>query len=1720
MAIGTGIGFDYTKLSKAFDDLDAKLRALTAEGKNFETTMKNAFASMGKDDFKTFADKVAALKKDVVAFGKQKVGIQWDSKGLQEYINNINRLIFVINEIKKDAKGSHELKGTGVNILGLKKELKDAQELLRVVKQVEKEMAAKTKDKNQTYRGALAYSSRAKTLEQEIQAVKNLEAARAKLNTTTEGGKKKIDEINKRILQHNKNIKHATEGAEELEKAHSKLGSKIAMVFSVQAIRGYINKMIEVRGEMELQQRSLQAILQNKDAANEIWQQTIDLAIKSPFRIKDLVTYTKQLAAYRVESDKLYETNKMLADVSAGLGVDMNRLILAFGQVKAANFLRGTELRQFTEAGIPMLDELAKHFNDMNNTALTSADVFEMISKRMVLFEDVEAVFERMTKAGGTFYRMQEIQSETLRGQISNLKDSLDIMLNNMGKDMDGILKGSVKSVKFLVDNYQTLVPIIKALIASFALYRIQAFEASKATLRFARKMKLQQVSASGLSGMWTSLRVGLAQFYEGMVKTARLMASNPWLVGIAAFAALALEIRKVVKQFNEVDKAYNDMLNQQSEITSKFFKASDIDEQKRALKELIDYANKEYEFGLSVDLKPMSDDEVKAYMNDLRQKMINANAFGAEFQKELIEANLKTKWNFADWLTVGVGEHGLLKDIDQMGNSYDNLNRIMVNNLAPTIDLLSTKLASLSEDQRIALESLKAGIGEWEDEDEDMVAYFDRIQDNYKTLIHLLDESDNIADKKISRQIKKYQRRHDEARKEFQTFIDGIDQTVSNLNEEDKTVFLNAAIDDAKAEKNWSEFEETQIRKWLEEVYEIELTPKITTDPDNLKAWQKSYNDLFVGKTGFRKIGSLGISQKQVIEQLNAQYESTAELLERIQSAGEESVLAGGAYEGENLKKLKQDLADIKEQLDWFGVQDKRGGGSGKDEVLEKLKNRINLIKEMNKEYEKLNKTFSKAESLAKVQEAYANTAKELGLDTSTMDFTDEGTIGSLEALLGKPEYAANKYVIELEKALDNFKVELGVEVKQEKDKDLKAQVQELFDRYDLSVELKKLNIPSDLAKSLFDVDYLDLEGLKKAVQDQEVKFVGTDMEDEYKKFLEKIDDMERKSIVERTKTYAEYLTRGMNERVKLKVEELRKLKELEESKEFNPDQKEQIRGQIKADTQKALDKESWNQFQATDWYTMMFTDLETLGTQAIKNLHEELSQLKSSLSHLDPSEVKEIVSQMEKLQEQLIERNPFEAFVTARQNIKALAQSEDDIISQLKAHEDNEAYAQRMLDMLAEIEVARADANLGKLEGDTLALFQKLRAEVFAGNTDAFKNAKKEAEGLLEQAKSGKELTSEQLVIFANYRKSLQGVSNYWGEVNDKIQDIVSSAVDIMEVYGLSESSKVIAESVGNMSTLITQAVQFGIQMKVAGLAANTALGVIGWIAIAIQAIATVLSAIANYKNAKIDEQLEKQAKTIERQRDLYEQIEKKVESAYNVDQLRQYNKELERSVELEIQALEASIAMERSRKKADEEQIEEWQKEIIEARERLAESKQEMMEELGGMFDITDFTSGFVDAWWNAMDEGKRGLDALGEHFEETMKDMVKKQALYQGAKDIMKQVQDVINADLADDYDIDDWQKIWDVAKKANVDLDAFLQGWYDMFGGLSNGASGGLSALQKGIQGVSEETAQVIEAYLNSIRGYVSEQVTHTRNIYRILYDAVHSDAAAIRVRMI
>ena len=291
---------------------------------------------------------------------------------------------------------------------------------------------------------------------------------------------KVLNETNKKINDIQGAMKGVKAKTNSLMHTLNRFRQLVGVAFSISRITNFANKLMNVRKEFEMQQRSLQALLQNKDEADKLWQKTIDLAIKSPFRVKELVTYTKQLAAYRIESDKLYETNKMLADISAGLGVDMQRLILAFGQVKAANYLRGTELRQFSEAGVNILGELSKYFTELEGRAISVGDVFERVSKRMVSFNDVEEIFKRLTSAGGIFYRMQEIQSETLKGLLSNLGDSIDIMLNDIGREHDSTLKGAVGSVRNLVENWREIAFVLEKVAYSMTIAKLSSLALAK----------------------------------------------------------------------------------------------------------------------------------------------------------------------------------------------------------------------------------------------------------------------------------------------------------------------------------------------------------------------------------------------------------------------------------------------------------------------------------------------------------------------------------------------------------------------------------------------------------------------------------------------------------------------------------------------------------------------------------------------------------------------------------------------------------------------------------------------------------------------------------------------------------------------------------------------------------------------------------------------------------------------------------------------------------------------------------------------------------------------------------------------------------------------------------------------------------------------------------------------------------------------------------------
>ena len=260
--------------------------------------------------------------------------------------------------------------------------------------------------------------------------------------------------------------------ANETNRMVQQMAMQVGTYFSLFGAERLLRSIITIGGQFEVQHVALQNILGDVQEANTLFQQLQGLAVESPKTFQELTTYAKQLSAYQIPANELYDTTKRLADMSSGLGVDMNRLILAYGQVRMAAVLRGQELRQFTEAGIPMVQALADKFTEMNGKLTTTADVFQLISKRAVPFEMVRDVLWDMTSQGGQFYNMQAELADTLYGKWQKLQDQWQIILGHIadGKSSVGsFLKMSVEGLVQITRMFDTLMPTI----GMFALGRL-----------------------------------------------------------------------------------------------------------------------------------------------------------------------------------------------------------------------------------------------------------------------------------------------------------------------------------------------------------------------------------------------------------------------------------------------------------------------------------------------------------------------------------------------------------------------------------------------------------------------------------------------------------------------------------------------------------------------------------------------------------------------------------------------------------------------------------------------------------------------------------------------------------------------------------------------------------------------------------------------------------------------------------------------------------------------------------------------------------------------------------------------------------------------------------------------------------------------------------------------------------------------------------------------
>lgn len=1456
-----------------------------------------------------------------------------------------------------------------------------------------------------TPQGALDYSKNTKSLKENVQAIEYLKKARLSLNTTDANYRNTLNQINQAIAKHNQALQQAGVQSQNLATRHrnlmdtaGQLQRKLALVFSVSQIEGYISKLANVRGEFELQQRSLQAILQNKSQADEIFNKTVQLAVKSPYKIKELVSFTKQLAAYRIESNKLYDTTKRLADVSAGLGVDMGRLILAYGQVKAAAYLRGTEVRQFTEAGINLYGELQKLFKTRDQADYTTAQIVDMISKRKVTFKDIEEVFENLTSKEGIFYNMQEIQAETLQGKISNLQDSIDVMLNSIGKANEDTLKGSIDSIKVLIDNWETVVEVAKT------------FGVVVGSLLLAPKIKAVTQGVGLLSFALTKAETSLRSLGLAFKASLPLMALG---------AALQL-----VNELWNVHSQYNKMLRESS---NKYYTAQlrigEIDEiakndTRKALSSLVKEMNNE---GFEIEIKPnISEKEAKEQFEEYKKQYTD---FLEDIRK--IEANYAENRK-KGWL---IGNDDIETDLDEYENAFNDF-IAKGNKIQAELLRISEESTSLGKGAKDYIQELVKG----KKEGESLIEYYERLADyleRIKNGVLFAGKKSSISSSFLGSR-KDMEKEKESAIQEIHEIFDTINDEVIKGNKTREQ--FRILIDKKALDEQWSE-----IKKEL------------------------AYN--------VYELGDIKVPLRPGINK----------------------------EEPEPDPKHERDI----------------------------LAERISLIKELNKEYEKLNKVMGSKEAAKTVMERYASQLKDVKMP--------ENIIG--KAFLPNKENTA-KALQEFSKTISDFRKKIGAQkdanvLFDEKDaEDIKNQlektkknIESMFNSLDLHQKLKDAGLSEAEVQQLFPGLAKTLDDVQKGIEIEfQTKYADTYKDpntQQYKDYQDAIKKIELQRIKERQDLVVE-LTKAyktqLSDQLQLDrwyYEERAKIQKADLTEE----QKVQYEANLQKQYGKKSDENTWKQFQESDFYIDLFQNLDNVSTKTLIAMREKLADMKEQLKDLQPSQVRAIANNMEKLNEVLAGRNPFKELIPNLKSyigsLKDRKKHEDDYIKALKEQEKVEkrlyGYTKTNEDGSKERVIGESEV-LAQLEAEYNAIVENKEATEEQKNAalEKLNYAKEVVRKTEEELANNKKITDEKKAQVDEDRrkldvanKSLNEVAKYGAEAVNAVSEFTgmleSFGVEIPEwLKNTTEGLWQIFDGLGSIDLTRPFSVVTGAFKTIAGIGKT-----IG-----------SLFGIGN-KDKKKEREIKRQIENVEKLQKAYEVLKEKMDEAWNSVTLHDTTKQTIANVNQQIRSYQQMIKAEQDKKKTDQKRIDEWNdaiKELEKTKQEILKQEQMDLGGIGGNSEYKSAAESFVQSWMDAFNETGKGIEGLEDSFDSMIENLIVKQATMRLAQGRLKKLFEEIDKSVTEgsaggiNLTKEELANINAIADTALSGLNEDLLALMETLGYKGKGKTAELSALTQSIQGITETTADELAALLGSVRFFVSQQTTDISAI-RALLDA-------------
>ncbi len=669
-----------------------------------------------------------------------------------------------------------------------------------------------------------------KTLDDIAYKMQRLASYRSGLNVDTQ--KKEISTVNAEYDRLKKKMDEVMQKNQSMIASNNALGrswnymkNRLAFYFTVGASTQFIKNLIEVRSQYEMNEKALGILLDSASRGTRIFNELSQMSLVSPYTLIELSNAAKQLTAYDIAAKDVVDTTRRLADMASAVGVPVERLTYALGQIKAYGYLNSRDARMFANAGIPLVKQLADYYSELEGKMVSTADVYDRMKKKAIDYADVMKVVTKMTDEGGKFFDFQAKMADTLKVRLANLTLAWNNMLNDLGKSNQGTLTTGIKSLTVIFRHWREIYRILSTLIVALGAY--------KAATMLAGMTTKGSIGRNAMAS-WMLLKRNIDAATGATAKFSVVLKSIPftaWFTTIATLASYFYLFNNstdgLKQKLEDIATAFDGVRKEITDLYADALKSDNIGSQLTKLRDMLELAQTELGVTIPINIEDVNESNIKQKLKEAKRFIDDYINFSQTFS----EAAAGTKFN------------ELMNEFGASARStYTNISE-SINTVVASLQELVDKGNASKRDIEI-LNELTSG----QKEDESRIEYLQRLVRLYEELglvgkkvttpsISFFGSSTTNMDELTTKQNKQLDRLGVKNKQVFENMLKDVQGyysssaiaqyqfeqqvervakkiDINNIPEEQRTVKLSAAINEEASLNNWNQFEKEFARQ------------------------------------------------------------------------------------------------------------------------------------------------------------------------------------------------------------------------------------------------------------------------------------------------------------------------------------------------------------------------------------------------------------------------------------------------------------------------------------------------------------------------------------------------------------------------------------------------------------------------------------------------------------------------------------------------------------------------------------------------------------------------------------------------------------------------------------------------------------------------------------------------------------------------------------------